>query len=211
MAAQRMAVMVALVGAVMPQPQFIPANQQFIRPFIPILGEDRDGPNLDGSYRFSYDSADGSTRSEVSQPTSPFTKEVRGSYSYTSPNGQLVTVNYVADENGYRAESPTGSIPQTPIHSLQQLQAAGPVFARNRQENRVNAEIRFNQQQLEQSQRTDFANDQQLRFNLLQRQRAAARLRQIGLSPALRPTSAIRPIPHPLLVRPQQTFGAFSG
>ena len=28
----------------------------------------------------------------------------QGSYSYTSPEGQLITVTYTADENGFRAE-----------------------------------------------------------------------------------------------------------
>merc|ERR1711874_947314 len=138
----------------------------------------------------------GASRSEISHPTSPFTKEVRGSYSYTAPNGQLVQVNYVADENGYRAESPTGSIPQAPAHSIRQLQAAEPAFARAREENLVNAEIRFNQQQLEQSQITkDYLTEQQLRFNLLQRQPYAARLREIGLNPLVRPVSPlVRPV-----------------
>lgn len=29
---------------------------------------------------------------------------MQGSYSYTGPDGILYTVNYIADENGYRAE-----------------------------------------------------------------------------------------------------------
>lgn len=31
------------------------------------------------------------------------TEEVHGSYSYISPEGQHITVNYVADENGFQA------------------------------------------------------------------------------------------------------------
>lgn len=32
------------------------------------------------------------------------TNSVRGSYSYITPEGQRVSVNYIADENGFRAE-----------------------------------------------------------------------------------------------------------
>ena len=28
---------------------------------------------------------------------------MKGSYSYTSPDGQLITVNWIADENGFQA------------------------------------------------------------------------------------------------------------
>ena len=41
--------------------------------------------------------------------------EIRGSYSYTSPEGELITVNYVADETGFHAEG--DHIPKAPaIH-----------------------------------------------------------------------------------------------
>ena len=41
---------------------------------------------------------------------------------YTAPNGEVVTVTYVADEFGYRAEG-TG-VPQWPAHALEQVRRA---------------------------------------------------------------------------------------
>ena len=53
----------------------------------------------------------------------------KGSYSYTSPEGQVITVHWSADENGFRATGdhlPTP--PPTPAHVvklLADLKAAG--------------------------------------------------------------------------------------
>ena len=46
----------------------------------------------------------------------------KGSYSYTSPEGQLITVNWVADENGFQATGdhlPTP--PPMPAHVIKML------------------------------------------------------------------------------------------
>lgn len=56
-------------------------------------------------------------------------EEVHGSYSYTSPEGQVITVNYIANEFGFQ---PVGDhiptpppIPEAILKSLQHISAAG--------------------------------------------------------------------------------------
>ena len=55
----------------------------------------------------------------------------RGSYSYTSPEGIVITVNWVADENGFQ---PTGDhlptpppVPEHVVKLLADLRAAGAI------------------------------------------------------------------------------------
>jgi len=62
--------------------------------------------DADGNYNFNF-AMDGMEREESGQPGT-----VEGGYSYTSPEGELVSVEYVADEFGFH---PVGShIPVAP-------------------------------------------------------------------------------------------------
>lgn len=57
------------------------------------------------------------------------TETAQGSYSYTAPNGQVITVTYTADENGFHpqgAHLPTPPpVPEAILKSLQQNAASG--------------------------------------------------------------------------------------
>lgn len=55
-------------------------------------------PDEDGNYNFQYSTDDGSFRQENGLAG---TKD--GEVSWTSPEGELITFSYVADENGYQA------------------------------------------------------------------------------------------------------------
>ena len=69
------------------------------------------------NFRFQTD--DGSSRQETGSVKQLGTEEansITGQYSYTSPEGEVISFSYVADENGFQ---PQGShIPQNvqPIH-----------------------------------------------------------------------------------------------
>lgn len=42
-----------------------------------------------------------------------------GSFSYIAPNGRLLTTNYVADEQGYRAATNALPVPETPVIAVE--------------------------------------------------------------------------------------------
>ncbi|RVE45616.1 hypothetical protein evm_009729 [Chilo suppressalis] len=72
----------------------------------------------EGGYAFSFETEDGVERSENGEVKQAVDEEnkphdvvvVRGSYSYTNPDGQKESVSYYADETGYHAEG--DSIPK---------------------------------------------------------------------------------------------------
>ncbi|KAF6205157.1 hypothetical protein GE061_019324 [Apolygus lucorum] len=82
-------------------------NGDYVTP-IPIIRLSKQ-MSLDGTYKSSYETANSITAEE-----SGFLKPVGtegkqgivqyGTYSYTDPEGRLITVKYTADEGGFRAE-----------------------------------------------------------------------------------------------------------
>lgn len=71
------------------------------------LGVLSNPPSSDGNYNFNFSNDDGSSRQEVGAPDA-----IRGSYSFVTPEGEQVSVEYHADETGFHA---TGShVPQAP-------------------------------------------------------------------------------------------------
>ncbi|XP_031622288.1 endocuticle structural glycoprotein SgAbd-2-like [Contarinia nasturtii] len=105
------------------------ANAQ-IRPLLQT--RDRDAiilkqiyePNPDGSYVYSYETSNGIAADQTgylkNRGTNLEAQVVQGSYSYTGPDGILYTVNYIADENGYRASGAHLPTPPTLPPSFRQ-------------------------------------------------------------------------------------------
>ncbi|KAF2349618.1 Insect cuticle protein [Trinorchestia longiramus] len=73
---------------------------------VQVLRDDSVAP-VGARYRTSFQLDNGITVDEEGTEGSVGQSVVRGSYSYTSPEGEIITINYVADENGYRATGPS--------------------------------------------------------------------------------------------------------
>ncbi|KAJ8920793.1 hypothetical protein NQ315_004934 [Exocentrus adspersus] len=72
---------------------------------IPILRLENDAAPDGSHYQFGYETGNGISVQEVGDQIAPDPEaplRVRGSYSYTSPEGVLVQRSYEADENGFR-------------------------------------------------------------------------------------------------------------
>lgn len=73
-----------------------------------ILRYENENIGIDG-YKFAYETSDGVSRQEeaelknIGEETEALS--VRGSVTWTAPDGQVFTLNYIADENGFQ---PTG-------------------------------------------------------------------------------------------------------
>ncbi|XP_055687234.1 pupal cuticle protein 36-like [Lutzomyia longipalpis] len=92
-------------------------------PPIAIISYENEN-NGDGSYRYSYETANGIKVEEEGEIKNKGSENeilsVRGSYSYTAPDGTPITVTYIADENGFQ---PQGDHLPTPPPAPQ---GAGP-------------------------------------------------------------------------------------
>ncbi|XP_051167959.1 endocuticle structural glycoprotein SgAbd-2-like [Leptopilina boulardi] len=92
-----------------PQPQFQPQYQQpqyNAGRQIGIRSQSHDS-SPDGSYAWQYETENGISASETGSPKAGGpegqSEVVQGRYSYTAPDGTPITVEYIADENGFRA------------------------------------------------------------------------------------------------------------
>ncbi|KAF7286185.1 hypothetical protein GWI33_007145 [Rhynchophorus ferrugineus] len=90
---------------------------------VPILSQDSE-VNPDGSYRWSYQSGDGSAQQQTGQlkqiPGSEPAVAVQGSATWYDPEGNAHQLTYTADENGYLPQS--ADIPPIPLAILRALE-----------------------------------------------------------------------------------------
>ncbi|XP_063587520.1 endocuticle structural glycoprotein ABD-4-like [Penaeus indicus] len=70
---------------------------------VPILRDDR--VHEEGRYSFDIETGNGIRASEAGAPDGPEGAVVAaGGYSYTAPDGSLIEIQYVADENGFQPQ-----------------------------------------------------------------------------------------------------------
>ncbi|XP_077293386.1 pupal cuticle protein 20-like [Arctopsyche grandis] len=98
------------------------------QPPIEIISQTNEN-NGDGSYKYSYESANGIKVQEEGELKNKGNPEAEaqsavGSFSYPGPDGKIYTITYTADENGFQAKGdhlPTPPpIPEEILQSLQQ-------------------------------------------------------------------------------------------
>lgn len=83
---------------------------------IPIVSQSQEGPNPDGSYKWSYEAGNGIKAEEEGHleeaGTDNEAMKAEGGFSYSSDDGQAFSLTYVADKNGFQ---PVGAhLPTTP-------------------------------------------------------------------------------------------------
>ncbi|CAG9560428.1 unnamed protein product [Danaus chrysippus] len=77
---------------------------------IPIIRFETDGPNVDGSYKWLYE-----TGNEINAAESGYVKNfgkgegqeiqvAEGQFSYKAPDGSPIALTYIADENGFQPQ-----------------------------------------------------------------------------------------------------------
>lgn len=95
-------------------------------PQVPILRLENNN-NGDGSYQYAYETGDGIQAQEQGSLASQDAVAAQGGYSYTAPDGQQISIQYVADENGFQpqgAHLPTPPpIPEAILKSIEQNRA----------------------------------------------------------------------------------------
>ncbi|XP_075971209.1 flexible cuticle protein 12-like [Anticarsia gemmatalis] len=72
-----------------------------------VLRYESDNIGVDG-FSYAYETSNGISHSEQGQVTNAGSENeaiaVRGQFSYTGPDGQIYTVTYIADENGFQPQ-----------------------------------------------------------------------------------------------------------
>ncbi|CAL4086908.1 unnamed protein product, partial [Meganyctiphanes norvegica] len=111
------------------------APQQFQQGLPIAILSQSNIPNELGNYQHQFETENGIVVQEQGFAGSAGQTNMEGSYSFPLPDGSFAEVRYIADENGFRAESPL--LPQAPpapphvaelLRIAEQQRAQGIVF-----------------------------------------------------------------------------------
>ncbi|XP_045621358.2 cuticle protein AM1199 [Procambarus clarkii] len=123
----KLVIVACLVVAAVAAPQF---GHQFLRHdrpdyrHIAVLRDNRQD-NGDGNFSYDFETENGIAVSAVGRPGSKGQSNIQGSYRFVLPDGTPAEVRYVADEFGFRAESPLIPTPHPlPAHAIEQIRNA---------------------------------------------------------------------------------------
>ncbi|CAL4086906.1 unnamed protein product, partial [Meganyctiphanes norvegica] len=100
------------------------APQQFDQIPVAILSQDN-SPNELGNFAHNFEAENGIVVQGQGFAGSAGQTNMEGSYSFPLPDGSFAEVRYVADENGFRVESPLLPVaPPAPPHVAELLRIA---------------------------------------------------------------------------------------
>merc|ERR1712168_1081792 len=92
---------------------FAAARPQLEEEIVELIREESDP--IDGAnFRHEFEADNGLTQSMVGSADETGAQVMSGSYSFPLPDGSIATINWVADANGFRAESPL--LPVAPVN-----------------------------------------------------------------------------------------------
>ncbi|KAK8745550.1 hypothetical protein OTU49_000258 [Cherax quadricarinatus] len=127
----KLVVFACLVAVAVASPQFgrqsfrpIPAAPRQDYRHIAILSDNREDHG-DGNFKYDFETENGIKVSALGRPGSAGQSNIEGNYKFQTDDGAVVEVRYIADENGYRAESPSFPTPHPlPAHAIEQIRFA---------------------------------------------------------------------------------------
>ncbi|XP_064084342.1 cuticle protein AM1199-like [Macrobrachium nipponense] len=115
-----------LVAAALASPQFGRGSAQSGvtgRP-IAILSDNRQDDG-NGGFSYAFETENGISTNVRGTPGSAGQSNMEGVYSFTLPDGSPVQVRFVANENGFTADSPIlPHPPPLPAHAIEQIRFA---------------------------------------------------------------------------------------
>ncbi|XP_071551989.1 cuticle protein AM1199-like [Panulirus ornatus] len=112
----------ASVAVAAPQ-QFGQQDRQILPEYRPIaILRDNRLDYGDGNFNYEFETENGIVTNAVGAPGSNGQSNIQGSFRFPLPDGTIAVVTYVADEGGYRAESPLIPTPHPlPAHAIEQI------------------------------------------------------------------------------------------
>ncbi|XP_068226145.1 cuticle protein AM1199-like isoform X3 [Palaemon carinicauda] len=125
-------ILACLAALAVAAPQFgLPQQQQFVQANqVAILRDDRQDLG-NGEFAYTFEADNGISESRRGFLGSLGQSNMEGSFRFPLPDGTFAEVRYVADENGFRAESPLIPTPHPlPAHAIEQIRFAEEQRAR---------------------------------------------------------------------------------
>ncbi|XP_064084341.1 cuticle protein AM1199-like [Macrobrachium nipponense] len=124
-------ILACLAAVAVAAPQFGQPQQQFFQgPPVAILRDERQDQG-NGEFAYTFEADNGISESRRGYLGAFGQSNMEGSFRFPLPDGSFAEVRYIADENGFRAESPLIPTPHPlPAHAIEQIRFAEEQRAR---------------------------------------------------------------------------------